>query len=126
MGITYADIGLRNLFNSNALQTRALVDTGAMYMCVPETMARELGFDTTEVSTAQITLADGTRRQVPRIAPIEITFANRTYTTEALVLGDEPLMGVLPIEAMDLIVDPRAQQLVVNPAHPDAPVFHVK
>lgn len=40
-------------------------------------------------------------------------------TTDAYVLGDEPLIGVVPIEAMDCIIEPRHQQLVVNPAHPD-------
>jgi len=46
--------------------------------------------------------------------------------TEALVLGDEPLMGVLPLEAMDLMVDPLRQQLVANPAHPNYPVALAK
>jgi hypothetical protein len=52
--------------------------------------------------------------------------ANRTYITEALVLGNEALMGALPLEAMDLLVDPRRQQLVVNPEHPNYPVALAK
>lgn len=90
-------------------------------MCVTETIAVQLGFDTNEVSRHLVTLADGRQIRVPRIAPIEIGFANRSYVTEALVLG-----GVLPLEAMDLLVDPLRQQLVVNPEHPNFPVALAK
>jgi len=86
----------------------------------------QLGFDTSEVSTHIVTLADGRQIKAPRIAPIEIFFDNRSYVTEALVLGNEPLMGILPLEAMDLMVDPLKQRLIVNPAHPNFPVALAK
>ncbi|MFM2397233.1 MAG: hypothetical protein RLZZ144_483, partial [Pseudomonadota bacterium] len=108
------------------IEVNALVDTGATFMCVTEEMALQLGFDTTEVSRHVVTLADGRQIKVPRIAPIDISFGNRSYVTEALVLGDEPLMGVLPLEAMDSLVDPLRQQLVVNPSHPNFPVALAK
>lgn len=126
MGTIHADLTLTNLFTKQSLVTKALVDTGATFMCVTEAIAVQLGFDTTEVSRHLVTLADGRQIRVPRIAPIEIGFANRSYVTEALVLGDEPLMGVLPLEAMDLLVDPLRQQLVVNPEHPNFPVALAK
>jgi hypothetical protein len=63
---------------------------------------------------------------VPKIAPIEICFENRSYVTEALVMGDEALMGVLPLEAMDLLVDPTQQRIIVNPDHPNYPVASAK
>ena len=126
MGLTYADLTLTNLFTKQSLAVKALVDTGATFMCVTEAIAVQLGFDTTEVSRHLVTLADGRQIRVPHIAPIEIGFANRSYVTEALVLGDEPLMGVLPLEAMDLLVDPLRQQLVVNPEHPNFPVALAK
>ena len=127
MGMTYADLVLRNLFNpKQPVQIRALVDTGATFLCVTEEIALQLGFDVTEVSQQVVTLADGHQRKVPKIAPIEIVFENRSYVTEALVLGNEPLMGVIPLEAMDLVVDPRTQQLIVNPQHPNYPVAQAK
>lgn len=52
------------------------------------------------------TLADGSAKSVPVIAPITIEFENRWYTTEALVLGDETLMVCIPIEAMDVRLTP--------------------
>lgn len=126
MGITYADLRLCNLFNRQQVEVRALVDTGATFMCVTEEVALQLGFDTEETSRQVVTLADGHQRKVPKIAPIEIHFGNRSYVTEALVLGNECLMGVLPLEAMDLLVDPRSQQLIVNPLHPNYPVALAK
>lgn len=126
MGITHASLRLKNMFGQQSIDINALVDTGATFMCVTQEMATQLGFDTSEVSTHVVTLADGRQIKVPRIAPIEIFFQNRSYVTEALVLGNEALMGVLPLEAMDLMVDPLNQRLVVNPAHPNFPVALAK
>ena len=126
MGLTYATLKLTNLFGRQQVEVNALVDTGATFMCVTEEVALQLGFDITEVSQQTVTLADGHQRKVPKIAPIEIGFANRTYVTEAVVLGNEPLVGVIPLEAMDLVVDPRLQELVVNPQHPNYPVALAK
>ncbi len=126
MGLTYTELTLTNLFNKKTVVINALVDTGAVFMCVPENIAWQLGFDTTEVSQQIVMLADGRQRKVPKIAPIEIAFADRSYTTEALVLGDEPLLGVLPMEAMDLVIHPRTQQVSVNPQHPNYSVALVK
>ena len=126
MGLTYANLKLTNLFSKQAVEVKALVDTGATFMCVTEEIALQLGFDITEVSQQMVSLADGHLRKVPKIAPIEIAFENRTYVTEAVVLGNEPLLGVIPLEAMDLIVDPRQQTLIVNPQHPNYPVALAK
>ena len=126
MGLTYATLKLTNLFGKQQVEVAALVDTGATFMCVTEEIALQLGFDITEVRQQVVTLADGHQRMVPKIAPIEIAYANRTYVTEAVVLGNEPLLGVIPLEAMDLIVDPRRQELIVNPQHPNYPVALAK
>jgi len=126
MGLTYATLRLINLFNHQAVEVSALVDPRATFMCVTEEVAAHLGFDISELIQQAVTLADDHQRRVPKIAPIEIAFANRTYVTEAVVLGNEPLLGVLPLEAMDLVIDPRQQALVVNPKHPNYPVASAK
>jgi hypothetical protein len=95
-------------------------------MCVTEEVALQLGFDIQEVSRQVVTLADGHQRKVSKIAPVEICVENRSYVTEALVLGDDCLMGVLPLEAMDLLVDPTRQKLLVNPSHPNYSVALAK
>jgi clan AA aspartic protease len=126
MELTYAALRLTNLFNHQQVQVNALVDTGATFMRVTEEIALQLGFDIDEVGQQTVTLADGHQRKVPKIAPIEIAFENRSYVTEAVVLGNEPLLGVIPLEAMDLVVDPRQQALIVNPQHPNYPVALAK
>jgi clan AA aspartic protease len=126
MGIMGSALKLTNVFTKQSVMVNALVDTGATFMCVPQSVAVQLGFDTEEVSHTTVTLADGSSKSVPRISPIEITFGDRTCVLEAFVLGDEPLMGVIPMEAMDLVVEPRTQKVVVNPAHPNVPVFLAK
>lgn len=126
MGLTYAKLKLTNLFNHQVVEINALVDTGATFMCVTEEVALQLGFDITEVGRQMVTLANGHQLKVPKIAPIEIAFENRTYVTEAVVLGNEPLLGIIPLEAMDLIVDPCQQSLIVNPQHPNYPVALAK
>ena len=137
MGLTYANLCLTRESGARAanqldssrrlsVAVRALVDTCALFMCVPQNVATQLGFDVTEVRQRLVTLAGGSAKNVPVIAPITIEFENRWYTTEALVLGDEPLMGCIPMEAMDVMVDPRTQRLIVNPEHPNFAVSVVK
>jgi clan AA aspartic protease len=123
VGIVYADITLTNPYLKKSVAVRVMVDTGATHMIVTADIARELGFDLEETSTYSLTVADTRRVRVPRIQPVEIRFHDRTFMTEAAVLGDECLMGVLALEAMDLVVDPKLQCVTPNPAHPDGPVF---
>ncbi len=126
MGHIYTDLKLVNLLNHQTVKITALVDTGATFLCVTEEIAVQLGFDITEVSQQNVTLADGRQRKFPKIAPIEIFVENRSYVTEAVVIGNESLLGVLPLEAMDLVVDPRNQAVMVNPKHPNYPVALAK
>jgi clan AA aspartic protease len=126
MGHVYADLKLTNFMNKQAMTVRSLVDTGATYMCITPAQALQLGFDLSEADKRLTTMADGRQVPVPVVAPITIEFENRRHTTEAMVLGDEPLMGVLILEAMDILVDPLRQKLVVNPEHPNVPVFKAK
>jgi clan AA aspartic protease len=123
MGLTYASLKLTNMFTGASVEVQALVDSGASYLCVPESVARQLGFDTTEVRATRMTLADASSIDVPVVAPIRINFENRSCTMDAYVLGDEPLIGVIPIEALDCIIEPKSQRLVVNPKNPDFAVF---
>ena len=105
---------------------KALQKANVSEQVIPITVLQDEQRVENEVSTQIVTLADGKQRKVPKIAPIEIAFENRTYVTEAIVLGDEPLLGVIPMEAMDLVVHPREQTLMVNPLHPNYPVALAK
>lgn len=125
MGIVHADITLTNMFSGKSVNVRTLVDTGAIHMVVPASVATELGFDLDEVSISYVTVADGRRVRCPQIAPIEIRFQDRACSSNLVVLGNECLMGVVPLELMDLVVDPVRERVVPNPMHPDGPVFRV-
>lgn len=125
MGTVYADISLTNLFTRKSVNVRAMVDTGAIHMVVPASVATELGFDLEEVSVSYVTVADGRRVRCPQVAPVEIRFQDRTCPSSLVVLGNECMMGVVPLELMDLVVDPVQECVVPNPKHPDGPVFRV-
>ncbi len=121
MGLTYADIRVENLLSKRKLETKALVDSGAVFLIIPEHLAVQLGFDLNEVDTREVTLADGSHRSVPMIGPIRVHFADRHCDLSALVMGDEPLFGVVPMEMMDLVINPASQTLTVNPDSPYVP-----
>ena len=104
-----------------AVEIQALVDTGALHLCLPRSVAESLGLDLEGASTRKVTLADGTERQVPYAGPVEVRFGDRACFTGALVLGDRVLMGAVPLEDLDLVVSPARRSLTVNPASPDAP-----
>lgn len=126
MGITYADINIENLFQKRRMAVTALVDSGSVFLTVPEHLALQLGFDTTEVSVREIILADGSRKAVPMIGPLRVYFADRYCDLSALVMGDEPLFGAVPMEMMDLVLHPATQTLSVNPNSPFVPVALAK
>ena len=62
----------------------------------------------------------------PMSAPVKVTFEKRFCYVGALVLGDEVLLGAVPLEDMDLVVDPGRRRLTVNPTSPNLPHARVK
>ena len=119
MGLVHAEIGLRNpkLEDKNYITQKCLVDTGALHLCIPKHIQIQLQLD--EFDKKEVTLADGRRELVPYVGPIEVSFENRKGFTGALVLGDEVLLGAIPMEDMDLVVIPSKRILSVNPQNPN-------
>ena len=97
----------------------ALVDTGALHLCIPQHVALQLNLERLE--EREVTTADGVRRLCAYVGPIEVRFGNRGCFTGALVLGDEILLGAVPMEDMDLVVSPATRSVTVNPASPNVP-----
>jgi clan AA aspartic protease len=97
----------------------ALVDTGAMLLAINENIQEYLQLPVVKRKPFQ--MANGEVILCDIVGPLEIRFQNRDAECSAIVLPDdsEPLLGVIPMEAMDVLVDPRRQELVVNPKHPD-------
>jgi clan AA aspartic protease len=121
MGLVYADIQLENpvLSDLQPLAAKALVDTGSLMLCVPEHVAIQLKLR--QLETREVVLADGARQTVPYVGPVRIRFQNRSCFTGALVLGNQVLLGAIPIEDMDLVVQPALLRLSVNPESPNLP-----
>lgn len=126
MGLIYADIELANAKNGSlkSMAVRALVDTGAMTLCIPEHIAIQLQLQ--EFEKREVTTADERRHVVPYVGPVQIKFANRTCFTGALVIGESVLMGAVPMEDMDLVISPSGQTVTVNPKSPNIPSAVVK
>ncbi|MBM4027745.1 MAG: clan AA aspartic protease [Planctomycetes bacterium] len=103
---------------------RALVDTGAMTICIPEHVAVQLQLP--EIDKREVTTADERSHVVPYVGPIQIRFENRTCFTGAIVLGDSVLLGAVPMEDMDLVVSPSRRTITVNPRSPNIPSALVK
>jgi hypothetical protein len=60
------------------------------------------------------------------MGPIEVRFANRRCFTGAMVLGNEVLLGAIPMEDMDLVLRPQLQSITENPESPNIPLSLAK
>ena len=105
-------------------ETLALVDTGAVRSVLPVHVAQQLGLQIRGQRVAEY--ADGRQDIVGVTEPLIIEMEHRDTLDEALVLGDEVLIGQTVLEKLDLLVDCATQHLMPNPAHPDQPVSKVK
>jgi clan AA aspartic protease len=121
MGLAIANLILKNPRQPElrGLEVRALADTGADLLCIPEHVAIQLSLEQAELR--EVTTADGVRRSVPYVGPLEVRFENRSCFVGALVLGDDVLLGAIPMEDLDVVVSPRDRAVVVNPASPNIP-----
>jgi clan AA aspartic protease len=101
-----------------------MVDTGATMLVINEELFQQLGLDVRE--EREITLANDAKEMCKVTEPLEIHWENRSVAMSALVIEDasEFLLGVLPLEGMDLMVDPVNQKLVG--VHGDQPVYLAK
>ncbi len=127
MGIIRTNLHLRNPSSGSTLssmEVNARVDTGAVHLRIPEHLAIQL--DLKELERREVTLGNGHRITVPYVGPVEVSFKNRRCFTGAMVLGDEPLLGSIPMEDMDLVVVPSRQTVDVNPQSPNIPMSMAK
>lgn len=95
----------------------ALADTGSVHLCIPEHIQIQLELE--EIDKKDVTLADGSEKLVPYVGPIELRFKNRIGFSGALVMGDQVLLGTIPMEDMDLIIIPKTRAIDVNPSSPN-------
>ncbi|MGI8642471.1 MAG: clan AA aspartic protease [Pyrinomonadaceae bacterium] len=102
----------------------ALVDTGAVSSVVPQNVMEQLGV--LPIGTRIAEYADGRKDRVELTEPIVFDIIGRITTENAMVLGDEVIIGQTVLEVIDMQVDCHNQKLIPNPAHPDQPVVKIK
>jgi clan AA aspartic protease len=131
MGMVYADIELinaddlallrRNMIDKDEVKrmhVNMIVDSGAYMMAINETIQGQL--ELPFIEKRKSVMADGSVVEYDVVGPLLIKFKNRTASCNALVLpgNNEPLLGAIPMEEMDVLIHPRRQELIVNPEHP--------
>jgi clan AA aspartic protease len=139
MGLVYADLELisgddlalyrRGFITEDEIKrmrVTVLVDSGAYMLVINDHIKEQLDLPVLEEQTAR--LADESEIRVEVVGPVEVRFENRSTTVRAMVFpgNTEPLLGVIPMEDMDVVVDPKHQRLIVNPENPYIPKKSVK
>jgi clan AA aspartic protease len=119
MGLVNGKLSLKNprLPDLAPVEVVALADSGALHLCIPEHIQIQLDLET--IDHKEVTLADGSKKLVPYVGPVELRFKNRVGFAGALVLGDQVQLGAIPMEDMDLIIIPKTRTLDVNPDSPN-------
>jgi clan AA aspartic protease len=136
MGTVYEGITLKNALDvgnvrrgllkaSEVRQTavQVVVDTGAETLIINEEVQKQLGLQV--IGLREVSVADGEVKLCKRAEPVEVIWKDRDMVCQPWVLSGAPevLLGAIPLEEMDLIVDPKRQQLIG--AHGDQPVGRI-
>ena len=109
MGLAHAGHITEN--NVRSVTLTAIVDTGATTLVINEEIFKQLGLSV--VKTRNINLAGGGKTEGKVTDPVHIQWKDRFAVVNAVVLsGGKPLLGVIPLEFMDLMVDPINRELV--------------
>ena len=119
MGLIHADIELANAREDDLLPmtVNVLVDSGALHLCIPQHVATQLRLPV--LDRREVTVANGQVQEVDYVGPVRVRFANRQCLVGALVLGDQALLGAIPMEDMDLVDSPSRRTVTVNPNTPN-------
>lgn len=139
MGLVYAEIALINADDLalarrhvigeeevKRINVNMLVDSGAYFMAINESIQSQLELPFIEKRKA--VMADGSIVEYDVVGPIEVKFKNRRCSVDAFVLqgNNEPLLGAIPMEDMDVLIHPLRNELIVNPEHPYYAVMKMK
>jgi len=100
------------------LEVNCIVEPSQTHLCIPSHIASQLGLK--ELQKREVKLADGNSSLVPYVGPIKVVFEDRLCFVGAMVLGEEVLLGAIPMEDMDLVIHPKLLKISVNPANPNA------
>jgi clan AA aspartic protease len=107
-----ADRGYMPQDQIRRLTVNAVVDTGAWTLVINEKTREKLGLRVEEAR--EVTLAGGIKAPGGVTEPVRVYWKDRRTTCEAVVIPDEEdvLLGALPLEGMDLTVNPLRNEVV--------------
>jgi clan AA aspartic protease len=96
-------------------EAEMLVDTGATMLTIGEDIAEVLGIK--KEKEVYVSLADGSIQRRFKGLGVLVEIGDRNCVTDCIILerGIEPLLGQIPLEEMDLVVDCKNKQLTPNP-----------
>ena len=125
MGMINAEITLRNVLDESkaregligekdirSVTVTAVVDTGAASLVISEGLREKLGLSIVEERSVK--LADGRRTACKLTEAVEVHWKDRHWPCAAVVIpnAETALLGAIPIEGMDLMINPKTQELV--------------
>lgn len=105
-------------------EAEAVVDTAAVRSVIPASLVSKLGLGIR--GKRDVEYADGRTEYVASTSPLVFEIQGRDTVEEALVLGDEVLIGQTVLEKLDLLADCANRRVIPNPKHPNGPVTPVK
>lgn len=119
----YSDVdmvrqGMKAEKDIRSMEVDALVDTGATTLCLPARMIEDLGL--ASLRKKKVKTSRGID-EITTYSPVQLTVMGRQCIVEVFELPDsvQPLIGYVPLEWLDLQVDPKGARLVPNPEHGD-------
>jgi len=127
MSVVYTEITLKNEADTilaekgyikkdeiRQMTVESVVDTGAWTLVINEEIRDKLGL--LDRGFGEADLADGQKAYYPMAGPLEIRWKNRRMICEALVMPDAPevLLGAIPLEHMDLTINPKRELVGVH------------
>ena len=118
---TKANEGLIREDEVRTVTVKAVVDTGASTVIINEKLRQKLGL--VKIEEKKYIMADGKRSTGWRTMPVDIRWKDRRSACHAVVIPEarRVLLGVIPLEDMDLIVHPKTQEVVG--AHGDEQIY---
>ena len=138
MGEIVVDVGLENvgdreLAKAGHLQeadirratVKAVTDTGAVMLALPEDVVERLGVEV--VGSVACAYADGRRGERPVAGPVSVSIGDRWMPVNCVVVptGTDALVGQVVMEQLDLVADCVTRTLGPRPESPDLPLLRL-
>jgi clan AA aspartic protease len=132
MGLTYTEVellraddlaleraGYLSADQVNRIRVLTLVDSGADLLTLSRSLSQRLKL--AKVDEVDAELANGDVMRADVVGPVEVRFQNRKTVVNAIVVEADTgvLLGAIPMQGMDVMVDPKREQLILNPDSPD-------